>query len=112
MPLAMKRLLPWMLVLACAAALAQEGRGRPHGHGPRWHPEMQQRLAPGGGMSWEERQRLRDELKGGRDVPWQQGGRGPQAETKRSSPPMAPEERERLRRDIREANRDLGRGRR
>ncbi len=100
MPFAMKRLLPWLLVLASAAALAQEGRGRPRGPGPRWHPAMQQPVAPRAGMSWEERQRLRDELKGGRREGWRERGQ--------PHPPMAPEERERLRRDLRDANRDLG----
>lgn len=56
-------------------------------------------------MNWEERQRLRDELKSAR----REGGRMPQADPRRQPPqPMPPEERERLRRDIREANRDLG----
>ncbi len=104
MPLAMKRFLPWLLALAGATALAQEGRPRPHGPGPRWHPAMQQPMPPGAGMSWEERQRLRDELKSAR----REGGRIPQADPRRQPPPPMPaEERERLRRDIREANRDL-----
>ncbi|TAK51999.1 MAG: hypothetical protein EPO27_01980 [Betaproteobacteria bacterium] len=104
----MKRLLPWLLVLASAAALAQEGRGRAHGPGPRGHPAMQQPMAPRGGMSWEERQRLREELKSGRRDDFR--GR-PHADPRRQPPPMAPEDRERLRRDLRDANRDLGRRR-
>jgi len=108
MPFAMKRLLPWLLVFAAATALAQDGRSRPRGPGPRWHPAMQQPAPPGRGMSWEERQQLRDELKSGRREAWREGGRLPQADPRRQPPPMAPEERERLRRDLRDANRDLG----
>jgi len=105
----MKRFLPWLLVFAAATALAQEGRSRARGPGPRWHPAMQQPLPPGRGMSWEERQRLRDELKSGRREAFRDGGRMPQADPRRQPPrPMPPEERERLRRDIRDANRDLG----
>ena len=105
MPLAMKRLLPWLLACTAATALAQEGRPRPYGPGPRWQPAMQHPMPPGGGMNWEERQRLRDELKSA----WREGGRMPQADPRRQPPqPMPPEERERLRRDIRDANRDLG----
>ena len=107
MPSAMKRLLPWLLAFVAATALAQEGRGRPHGPGMRWPPAMGQPMPQGGGMSWEERQRLRDDLKAGRDGGWRQGWRGQQADPRRGPPPMAPEERERLRRDIREANREL-----
>ena len=109
MPLAMKRLLPWLLVFAAASALAQQGRPRPHGPGPRWQPAVQYPMAPGGGMSWEERQRFRDELKTARPEGFRDGRRMPQADPRRQAPPpMPPEERERLRRDIREANRDLG----
>lgn len=97
---AMKKLLPWLLVLFAAAAAAQEGRGRPQGPGPRWQPAMKQPAAPGPGMSREERQRLRDELKS----PRPDGSRQP-------PPPMPPEQRERLLRDLRDANRDLGRRR-
>lgn len=108
MPLAMKRLLPLILVLASAAALAQDGRWRPREPGPRWQRAMPAPLAPHGGMSWEERQRLRDELKSGRRDDF---GRQPQADPRRQMRPMAPEDRERLRRDLRDANRDLGRRR-
>lgn len=110
MPLAMNRFLPWLLLFAAATAFAQEGRGRPQGPGPRWQPGVQQPMPRGGGMSWEERQRLRDELKSGRREAFREGGRLPQADPRRP-PPMAPEERERLRRDLRDANRDLGRRR-
>lgn len=108
MPFAMKRFLALILVLASAAALAQEGRRRPHEPGPRWQRSMQAPLAPHGGMSWEERQRLRDELKSGRRDDF---GRRPQFDPRRQPPPMAPEDRERLRRDLRDANRELGRRR-
>jgi len=108
MPLAMKRLLPLLLVCVAATALAQEGR-RPHGPGARGQPGMQHPMRPGGGMSGEERQRLRDELKSTRREGWRQDGRPPQFDPRRRPPPpMPPEERERLRRDIRDANRDLG----
>jgi hypothetical protein len=96
-----------LLVLAAlSASVSADERGpRRHGQGPRWEHGVQP-MAPGG-MSWEERQRLRDELKSGRREGWRQEWRGAQADPRRGAPPMAPEERERLRRDLREVNREM-----
>lgn len=101
----------WLLLLLAATTTfvwSQEGQPRAGGPGPRGHPGMQQPMSPGGGMSREERQRLRDDLKAGRRDGWRQGWRGPQPDPRRArQAPMPPEEREQLRRDIRDANRDL-----
>lgn len=88
-----------------ATADADERGARGRGQGPRWEQGAQP-MAPGG-MSWEERQRLRDELKSGRREGWRREWRGAQSDPRRGAPPMAPEERERLRRDLREVNREM-----
>ena len=80
------------LLVAAAPAMAQRGDRDPRGPGKN------------AGMSKDERQRMRDDM---RDVYRQRGA-------ERFRPPerpqqMSPQEREKLRRDIQDANRDLRR---
>jgi hypothetical protein len=107
MPSIMKPLLALLLALALSPALAQHhGRGY-GGYGPggaRPMPPPERRMA------WEERQRMRDQVRGGqmsreeaRQRWYEQRGRDPAR--------FSPEQREQLRRDIQETNRDLERRR-
>jgi hypothetical protein len=104
MPDAMKPAFALLLMVVAAAAFAQDGRPRARGAEPRWGHAAQRPMAPGGEMSVEQRQHLRDELRSMRRERW----RGPHASPQRGmAQPMGREERERLRRDIREANREM-----
>lgn len=108
----MKLLAALLMVLLACPALAQPGQGRMRGqpgHQPR--PQMQRDFQrpmppPERRMGWDERQRLREQVRGGqmsRDEA-RQHWREERARRERS-----PEERQRLRRDVMEANRDLER---
>jgi len=99
-----------MLALAAGTALAQPAPGGPH-PGPRggyygareFHRQMP---PPERRMSWEERQRLREQVRSGaitRDEARQRWREQRGMEPGRFSP----EQREQLRRDVQEANRDL-----
>ena len=98
---AMKLLAALLLVFAIGPALAQSGHNaqREFQH-PMPPPERR--------MSWEERQRLREQVRSGnmtRDEArehWREN-----RERRGMGPGRSPEERQRLRRDVQEANRDL-----
>ena len=99
----MKSLAALLLVLVLCPAFAQ-----PDHQAQR---EFQRQMPPAERrMSWEERQRLREQVRGGnmtRDEArerWRE-----QREQRGLEPGRSPEERQRLRRDVQEANRDLER---
>ena len=91
-PSGMKRFLVILsLIIAAAPAFAQRGERDQKGVGPG----KQQ------GMSKDERQRMRDDM---RDV-YRERNRQERPQQR----PLSPQEREKLRRDIQDANRDLRR---
>lgn len=107
MPKHMKTLATLLLFFMLCPALAQPGQGRhrdePGRHMQRDHgrpmPPPERR------MTWEDRERLREQVRGGnmtRDEAREQRGRG-------GFEPRSPDERQRLRRDIQDWNRDLDR---
>ena len=96
-----------LLAVTTAAAVAQEGRARRHGPGEDGEHVMERGMPRHGGMHRDERQRLRDDLKSGRREDWRRHWRGPHGDARRGGPPLAPEEREQLRRDLREVNREM-----
>ena len=100
----MKPLLALLLALALSPALAQHhGRGYgPGGARPMPPPERR--------MAWEDRQRMRDQVRGGQMS--REEARQRWREQRGSDPwRFSPEQREQLRRDIQETNRDLERRR-
>jgi hypothetical protein len=114
----MKTLAPLLLVFMLCPALAQPGQGRWQGDGRHMQREgrqMQRDIGrpmppPERRMTWEDRQRLREEVRGGnmtRDEArerWRE-----QRERGGFEPRRSPDERQRLRRDIQDWNRDLER---
>lgn len=113
------------IVLVAAAACmfsspadAQQWRGRhDRSQAPKGPPQYyyrDYRAGPGGGMSFEQRERLRQEVTSARQGVYRDPYGGPPPEYDPRRPPqrpMAPAERERLRRDIQNANRDFERRR-
>ena len=130
----MKSLVALLLVLVLCPALAQPGQGRVRGQAgpqPGYHPGYQPRYQPGyppgyqpryqpvpypqyqyqrpmpppeRRMGWEERQQLREQVRGGQMSRDEARERWREERARRS-----PEERQRLRRDVLEVDRDLGR---
>ena len=109
--------------VACATAgtaFAQQGRGRPDEQGrgrpdgawaTRAHPQTYPRGPSSGGMSSEQRERLRQEVNSAGRGAYRESGPPPEYDPRRPPQrPMAPWERDRLRRDIQDANRDFERG--
>ena len=111
---AMKQFAALLLVLACVPALAQPGpgpgwpQGQPGRHAQR---EFQRQMPPPERrMSWEERQRLREQVRSGNMTREEARARWrEQRERRGMGPGRSPEERQKLRRDVQEANRDLER---
>jgi len=100
----MKSLAAFVLALALCPAFAQPGPGygRP--------PDMRQMPPPERRMSWEDRQRLREQVRNGsmtRDEAREQWRE--ERERRGLGPRRSPEERQRMRRDIQDANRDFHR---
>ena len=97
----MKLLAALLLVLALCPAYAQSGR-----HAQR---EFQHQMPPAERrMGWEERQRLREQVRSGQMTRDEARERWREERAKRAlEPGRSPEERERLRRDVQDANRDL-----
>ena len=96
----MKTIAAILLALALCPALAQPGQG----------PGMRPMPPPERRMSSEERQRLREQVTNGamtRDEARQRWRES--HELRGVAPGRSPEERQRLRRDVQEANRDLER---
>jgi len=94
-------LLACTLSAALSPALAQPGPG--HGHDMRSMPPPERR------MSWEDRQRLREQVRNGSMTREQARERWREERERRGLAPWrSPEERQRLRRDVQEADRDFG----
>ena len=90
-----------LLALMLCPAFAQLGR---HERGESQHqmPPAERR------MGWEERQRLREQVRGGQMTRDEARERWREERAKRAlEPGRSPEERQRLRRDVQDANRDL-----
>jgi hypothetical protein len=99
-----KPLAALLLILVLCPAFAQQGQGRMHGQRDfqRSMPPPERR------MGWEDRQRLREQVRNGqmtRDEARQRWHEQRGTEPGRFSP----EQREQLRRDVQDANRDLER---
>jgi hypothetical protein len=113
----MKSLLALLMVLLACPALAQPGPGgRMHRQpGPPPGYQQQQRdfrpmPPPARRMGWEERQRLREDLRGGQMSREEARERWREERARRElGPGRSIEERQRLRRDVMEANRALER---
>jgi len=119
----MKSLLALLMVLLACPALAQPGPGgRMHrqpgpppgyhqqpGPPPGYYPQRDFRPMPPPErrMGWDERQRLREQIRGGQMS--REEARERWRERREFGPGRTPEERQRLRRDVMEANRDLER---
>jgi len=98
----MKLLAAILLALVLSPVLAQPGPGR--GHDMRTMPPPERR------MNWEERQRLREQVRNGemsRDEARQRWRE--ERERRGMGPGRSPEERQKMRRDVQDANRDVGR---
>ncbi|OFZ85661.1 MAG: hypothetical protein A2W21_08915 [Betaproteobacteria bacterium RBG_16_66_20] len=102
----MKVLLALILFLAIGPVLAQPGP--PGQYGQR---EFQRPMPPPERrMGWEERQRLREQVRSGAMTRDEARQRWREEREKRGmGPGRSPEERQKLRRDVQEANRDLER---
>jgi hypothetical protein len=96
-----KSLAAILLAFAFGPALAQPAQGLDHGMRPMPPPERR--------MSWEDRQRLRDQVRNGNMTREEARERWHEERERRNlERGRSPEERERLRRDVQDANRDLG----
>ena len=100
-----------LLALTLGPALAQPGPGRAHGPERRMQREMHRPMpAPERRMGWEERQRLREQVRSGQMTREEARQRWHEERARRAlEPGRSAEEREQLRRDITEANRELPR---
>src|SRR4029078_12394683 len=97
----MKPLVAVLLALATIPALAQPGQGRGQG--------MRQMRPPERRMGWEERQRLREEVRSGQMTRDEARQRWREEREQRGIPTRSPEERQKMRRDVQDANRDMQR---
>jgi hypothetical protein len=95
----MKLLAAIVLAFSLSPALAQPGPG--HGHDMRQMPPAERR------MSWEDRQRLREQVRNGSMTREQAREQWREERERRGIPPRSPEERQKLRRDVQEAGREL-----
>jgi len=95
------RILVFLVLSACSLlpALAQNGHNPQHGPGQRPMPPPERR------MGWEERQRLREQVRSGQMT--REEARERWREQRGSEPGRSAEQREQLRRDVMDANRDL-----
>jgi hypothetical protein len=97
----MRLLLSLLLAFALTPAPAQHGQPGRHDAGQRQMPPAERR------MGWEDRQRLREQVRSGqmsRDEARQRW-----REQRASDPRYSQEHRDQLRRDVQETNRDLER---
>ncbi|MEK6245982.1 MAG: hypothetical protein AABM33_15975 [Pseudomonadota bacterium] len=115
----MRSLVALLLAVVLGPALAQPGPGRPYGlnggqrggqPGHYVQREYQHPMPPPERrMSWEERQRLREQVHNGNMTRDEARERWREQRERRGIDPARFEQRERLRRDVQEANRDLER---
>lgn len=107
----MRILASLLIMLVLSPAAAQPGQGRYHGDQGRYMQRDYGRSMPPPErrMTWEDRQRMREQVRGGsmsRDEArerWRE-----QRERRGFEPGRSPEERQRLRRDVQDWNRDFG----
>ena len=109
--LAMKLLASLLLVLGSVPSLAQPGPGQQRGPEQRMQRELHRPMpAPERRMGWDERQRLREQVRGGQMTRDEARQQWHEERARRAlEPGRSAEERERMRRDVMEANRDLQR---
>jgi hypothetical protein len=100
----MRTIVKLLLALLMAACLTP-AQAQPRDHGPR-HLERPM-PAPERRMGWDERQRLREQVRNGQMS--REEARQQWRERRGTEPGRSHEERERLRRDVMEANRHLER---
>jgi hypothetical protein len=98
----MRLLAALLTALALSPALAQPPHGGRHGAGPQQMPPPQRR------MDWEQRQQLREQVRSGQMTREEARARWHQQRTNDPAR-FSPEQREELRRVIRDTNRDLER---
>ena len=105
----MKALCVSLLILISWPAFAQPGFGRHEEQQDRYSQRKFQRQMPPPErrMGWEERERLREQVRGGNMT--RDEARERWREQRGFEPGRSPEERQRLRRDIQDWNRDLER---
>jgi len=97
----MKLLAALLLALAICPALAQPGQPGQRGFQPPMPPPERR-------LGWEERQRLREQVRGGQMSRDEARERWQEERARRAlEPGPSPEQRQKLRRDVLEANRDL-----
>jgi hypothetical protein len=93
------------VVASLSPALAQNGRYKAH---PSHHSGAQRQMPPPERrMGWDERQRLREQVRGGQMS--RDEARARWREQRRAEPGRSREQREQLRRDVVDADRDLRR---
>jgi len=97
----MKLMLALLLAFALSPALAQHGHKGQHDGGQRQMPPAERR------MGWEDRQRLREQVRGGQMT--RDEARQRWREQRAADPRYSQEHRDQLRRDVQETNRDLER---
>lgn len=96
------------VVASLSPALAQNGhpKGRATQHPASQHPAAQRPMPPPERrMGWEERQRLREQVRSGQMT--RDEARARWRAQRSADPGRSPEQRERLRRDVIDADRDL-----
>jgi hypothetical protein len=92
-----------LVAASLSPALAQNGHPRTH---PSQHPAAQRPMPPPERrMGWEERQRLREQVRGGQMT--REEARARWREQRYGERGRSPERREQLRRDVVDADRDL-----
>ena len=92
-----------LVATTLSPALAQSGHSRPHSS---QHPAAQRPMPPPERrMGWDERQRLREQVRSGQMT--REEARARWREQRNAEPGRSPEQREQLRRDVVDADRDL-----
>jgi hypothetical protein len=96
----MRLIVALLAAFMLSPAFAQPAHGGPHGAAQRPMPPPQRR------MGWEDRQRLREQVRSGQMS--REEARQRWHEQRAADPArFSPEQREQLRRDVQDANRDL-----
>jgi len=100
----MKSLVFILFAFALGPVLAQPGPGQGH------PPDARQMPPPERRMNWEDRQRLREQVRSGSMSREEARGQWHEERERRGfGPRRSPEERQQMRRDVQDANRDLQR---